>query len=345
MVPEEQRLKPVVSICIANFNGAAVLDACLSSVLAQAAAFPVEILVHDDCSSDNSVALLRARFPGVTLLNSATNVGFCVGNNRLAAAARGEYLLLLNNDTRLHPGALEALLRYQRDTPEAGVLTLPQYDMATGELLDRGMFMDLFANPIPNTLPGTRDVATVMGSCLWIERKLWQDIGGFPEWFGSIAEDMYLCCRARLLGRRVVAVDSSGYDHAVGYSFGGGRVEGRRLRSSLRRRALSELNKNRVIATCYPGFGILVLLPQFFLLSVEGVVLGAVRRRPALLTRVYLPAIIGIIADRRRLGRQRRSVQGNRRISAGDFFRPFRFTHRKLAMLRAYGFPEVTADR
>ena len=342
MVPEEQPLKPLVSVCIANFNGAAVLDACLCSVLAQATAFPVEILVHDDCSSDDSVALLRERFPGVTLLTSATNVGFCVGNNRLAAAARGEYLLLLNNDTRLHAGALEALLRYQRETPEAGVLTLPQYDMATGELLDRGMFMDFFANPIPNTRPGTRDVATVMGSCLWIQRQLWDEIGGFPEWFGSIAEDMYLCCSARLLGRRVIAIDESGYDHAVGYSFGGGRVEGRRLRSSLRRRALSELNKNRVIATCYPGFGVLILLPQFFLLLVEGAVLSVARRRPALLTRVYLPAVVGIIADRHWLRRQRRSVQGKRRIAVGEFFRPFRLTHRKVAMLRAYGFPELT---
>ena len=192
-------------------------------------------------------------------------MGFCISNNRMVAAARGDYLLLLNNDTRLHPGALEALLGYQQDTPDAGILTLPQYNMATGELLDRGMFMDLFANPIPNTQAGTREVATVMGSCLWIQRELWEEIGGFPEWFGSIAEDMYLCCCARLMGRRVVAVDESGYDHAVGYSFGGGKVEGRRLKSSLRRRALSELNKNRVIAACYPGYSALLLLPQFAL--------------------------------------------------------------------------------
>ena len=63
MVPGEQPLNPVVSVCIANFNGEAVLDACLSSVLAQDTDFPVEILVHDDCSSDGSVALIKERFP------------------------------------------------------------------------------------------------------------------------------------------------------------------------------------------------------------------------------------------------------------------------------------------
>ena len=40
----------------------------------------------------------------------------------------------------------------------------------------------------------------VIGACLWIQKGLWEELGGFPEWFGSIAEDMYLCCRARLAG-------------------------------------------------------------------------------------------------------------------------------------------------
>jgi GT2 family glycosyltransferase len=334
----------VVSVCIANFNGEAVLDTCLSSVMAQETDFPFEILVHDDYSSDDSLALIRGRFPSVRLLTSTENVGFCVSNNRMAAAAKGDYLLLLNNDTRLHPGALDSLHRFQRDNTDAGVLTLPQYDMATGELLDRGMFMDLFANPIPNTEQGTRDVATVMGSCLWVARERWQEVGGFPNWFGSIAEDMFLCCCVRLTGRRVVAIDGSGYDHAVGHSFGGGKVEGQRLRTSLRRRRLSELNKSRVIATCYPGPAVLLLLPHFLFLLAEGIVLGAVRLQPVLLTKDYLPSIIGIASDWRRLGRLRQSVQARRQISMGDFFRPFRLMHQKLTLLGRHGFPEVRAD-
>ncbi|MEQ8264310.1 glycosyltransferase family 2 protein [Pseudohaliea sp.] len=341
---EEPPLKPLVSVCVANFNGEKVLDLCLSSVMAQGTESSVEIIVHDDCSSDCSVALIRERFPEVRLLTSEQNVGFCMSNNRMAAVAKGDYLLLLNNDTRLHHGALNALLFFQRVNPDAGILTVPQYNMTTGELLDRGMFLDLFGNSIPNTREGTRDVAMVMGSCLWISRELWQAIGGFPEWFGSIAEDLYLCCLARLYGKRVVAVDESGYDHKVGHSFGGGKVEASGLRSSLRRRALSELNKNRVIATCYPSLSVLSLLPNSILLLLEGIALGAARRQPALLTRVYLPAILGIVVDWRRLGSMRRCIQRQRQIGLGPFFRPFRLRHQKLVLLLAHGFPEVRAE-
>jgi GT2 family glycosyltransferase len=206
------------------------------------------------------------------------------------------------------------------------------------------MFMDLFANPIPNTQPGTREVATVMGSCLWIRRDLWEDIGGFPEWFGSIAEDMYLCCCTRLRGKRVVAVDLSGYDHSVGHSLGGGKIEGNRLRSSLRRRALSELNKNRVIAACYPGYSVALLLPQSILLLAEGVLLSLVRQQPFLIKSIYLPAIINPIQDWRRLGSLRRHTQASRQIEISQFFSLFRATHHKLKMLRSYGLPKVLQD-
>lgn len=337
----EASLKPIVSICIANYNGDAVLEGCVSSVMAQITDFPVEILIHDDCSSDDSVAILKERYPNVTLLTSVTNVGFCTSNNRMAAAARGDYLLLLNNDTRLHAGALQTLLNFQKENPDAGILTLPQYDMQTGELLDRGMFMDIFGNPIPNSEPGTREVAMVMGSCLWIARELWVDIGGFPDWFGSIAEDMYLCCCARLMGRYVGAIDESGYDHAVGYSFGGGKVKDQKLQSSLHRRALSELNKNRVIAICYPGSSVMLLLPHLLLLLVEGIILSVIRWNPALLWRIYLPAILEPIRDRRRLCDLRRDVQRRRGISFGEFFAPFRLLHHKISLLWAYGIPEV----
>ena len=64
----EASLKPIVSICIANYNGDAVLEGCVSSVMAQITDFPVEILIHDDCSSDDSVAILKERYPSCTPL-------------------------------------------------------------------------------------------------------------------------------------------------------------------------------------------------------------------------------------------------------------------------------------
>jgi GT2 family glycosyltransferase len=341
MAPEQQLEGPAVTVCIANYNGAGLVEGCLESVLEQQCDFDFEVLVHDDCSTDGSDQTVRERFPDVRLLISGENVGFCRSNNRMADEARGRYLLLLNNDTRLKSGALETLYRFATQNPQAGVLTLPQYQMDTGELLDRGMWLDPFANPIPNLQAGNLAVATVMGSCLWISRELWTEIGGLPEWFGSMAEDMYLCTCARLRGFGVFAVDASGYDHAVGHSFGGGKVETASLNTTYERRALSELNKNRVIALCFPGPAVCLLALQFVLLLAEGTVLSLLKLKTEPLRKIYLPAVTGILMDSSRLSRWRRRVQASRRIGLTDFFTPVRFTHHKLWMLWKYGIPTI----
>ena len=341
MAPGQALATPAISICIANYNGADLIERCLDSVLAQQSEAAFEVLVHDDCSPDDSGRLVAERYPSVKLLTSGENLGFCRSNNRLADAARGDYLLLLNNDTRLHPGALEALYQAACNRAAPTVLTLPQFDMDSGELLDRGMWLDPFANPIPNLDAGDREVATVMGSCLWIPRRLWDEIGGLPEWFGSMAEDMYLCTCARLRGAEVRVVDESGYDHAVGQSFGGGKVESQRLNTSYQRRALSERNKNRVLAICFPGPSVLLLMLQLPLLLVEGTVLSLLKMSLQPLRRIYGPAVRDILVDSRRLRQWRHHAQAARTVSLPEFFKPIRFTHHKLWMLGKYGIPSI----
>jgi GT2 family glycosyltransferase len=331
-----------LSVCIANYQGEAVIARCLDSVLSQSCDFEFEVLVHDDASRDGSCDIIKAGYPGVELLRSSINQGFCKSNNTLVEQARSEYVLLLNNDTRLHPGSLKALMDCANSDPDAGVLSLPQFDMGSGELLDRGMFLDIFANPIPNLQPAA-EVATVMGSCLWMRRELWEEIGGFPDWFGSMAEDMYLCARVRLMGRRVRVIDRGGYDHVVGHTFGGGKVAGNRLETSYRRRRLSELNKNRVIALCFPPpTNLLVLGVQFMLLLGEGLLLSVLKRSVRPLAEIYLPSIAGILGDIPRLWRVQRQVAGTRKVGLKQFYGPIRFRHHKLTLLRRHGVPSVS---
>ncbi|HEY8907556.1 MAG TPA: glycosyltransferase, partial [Rhodoferax sp.] len=66
--------QPLVSVCIANYNGIAVIDDCLRSVLGQQGDIPVEILLHDDASTDGSVAHIRENYPNVVLIESEVNV-------------------------------------------------------------------------------------------------------------------------------------------------------------------------------------------------------------------------------------------------------------------------------
>lgn len=333
---------PLVSVCIANYNGMAVIDACLNSVLQQQGDVEIEILVHDDASIDASVDYIRQHYSQVRLICSTDNVGFCVANNRMAQAARGEYLLLLNNDAALFPDALQALLAEARGLDGPAILTLPQFDATSGALVDRGCLLDPFYNPVPNLDHQRQEVAMVIGACLWMPKSLWDGLGGFPEWFGSVAEDLYLCCRARLMGVAVRAVAASGYRHWQGASFGGNRPRRGKLVSSFHRRALSERNKTFVMALCSPWLVLSFLMPlHLSLLLAEGALLALIRLRWKYFTSIYLPVYGSLLRHGCRLLHLRRAIQQTRQANWRQYLATFTLTPRKLSLLKTYGWPEV----
>ncbi|MCK9353812.1 MAG: glycosyltransferase family 2 protein [Gallionella sp.] len=334
--------RPTVSVCIANYNGLEVIDDCIASVLAQDCMFPIEIIVHDDASTDGSAQYVRDKYPAVRLIESNENVGFCVANNRMAQAAQGEYLLLLNNDAELYPDALSSLHKAASDIGRPAILSLPQYDFETGELLDIGCLVDPFLNPVPNRNPEREEVAMVMGACLWISKSLWLELGGFPEWFGSIGEDLYLCCRARLAGYSVRALGISGYRHRVGGSFGGGKVCQGQLITTRRRRTLSERNKSFVMVLTYPTPIFQCLLPlHLFLLLIEGVALAMLKRDYSLFSDIYLASLKGLWSERGRLVLFRSKLQLGRRMSKWCFFSAFSLLPHKLYLLLKHGIPQI----
>lgn len=333
---------PLISVCIANYNGSAIISACIESVLTQDGDFPVEILVHDDASTDDSADIVARDYPGVRLMRSEANVGFCVANNRMVDRAQGEFILLLNNDAELFPDALRALLEEARSLSKPAILSLPQYDHSSGQLIDRGCLLDPFFNPVPNLDPKRQDVAMVIGACLWMSKAGWAEIGGFPEWFGSIAEDMYLCCRARLAGYAVRALDVSGYKHRVGQSFGGGRIAELKLVSTFRRRALSERNKTFVMALSCPSPFMQLLLPiHLVLLVLEGVLLAMIKGRIDYLIKIYLPVFAALYRQCEVLRHTRRFIMGSRSLSSHDFLMFFDFMPYKLRMLIKHGLPHL----
>lgn len=335
-------LMPKVSVCIANYNGISLIDDCLGSLMQQWGEVEVEILIHDDASTDGSVEHIRQHYPQIQLITSERNVGFCIANNRLAAAARGEYLLLLNNDALLFADGLQTLLAEAECLGQPAVLTLPQYDITTSNLVDRGCLLDPFYNPVPNLNPLRRDVAMVIGACFWIPRNLWEELGGFPEWFGSIAEDMYLCCRARWAGYPVQALPVSGYRHHQGASFGGNKPLGHHLNTTFRRRYLSERNKLQVMLIMSPGTRLTWLLPLHLLLCLlETLALCLLRASCDYGLKVQLPAWRDVWLARTQLRHKRRHLLQSRRATARDYGLAFTRFPRKLALLWKYGAPNI----
>lgn len=334
---------PVCSVCVANYNGVALLADCLDSVLAQQGDLSVEIIVHDDASTDDSLALLRDHYPQVEVLASEQNVGFCISNNRMAAHARGEYILLLNNDAALFSDALATLVDAASREPSPGILTLPQYDWVHGGLVDRGCLLDPFYNPIPNLDPARADVAMAIGACLWISRSLWNRLGGFPEWMESIAEDLYLCCLARSRGVEVHTARSSGFRHRLGASFGGARIDGNRLRSSMRRRRLSERNKTFVLFIFTPTPLMWALLAtHLIMVLLEGAIVSAVRMNCRIFVDIYANVPKALWHQWDTLSSLRRQVRETRSMPVRAYFRVFSPLPRKLLLLLRHGIPRIT---
>ncbi|MDR6843114.1 glycosyltransferase family 2 protein [Pseudoxanthomonas sacheonensis] len=303
--------RPRISVCIANYNGAEVIHSCIDSVLRQECEADVEVIVHDDASTDGSAKALADTHPDIRIIFSDENVGFCISNNRMAAIAEGEYLLLLNNDAMLRNGALQAMCDAATSGSD-GILSVPQYQASTGQLLDRGCRLDCLLMPIPVTASDPHRPVTVMGSCLWIPKRLWERIGGFPEWIASIGEDTFLCLGAWQAGVRVHVIDGTGYDHVVGLSFGGGKAVAGKLSTTTRRRFLSERNRICVLAIfCPPLLLPLALLIQTSELIVEGIAMSLVKRDTRFLREVVLAAIASAWKLRRVVCGERRRMQAS----------------------------------
>ncbi len=165
------------------------------------------------------------------------------------------------------------LSRTARASALPAILGLRQYDYYSGALIDAGDSLDLFMCPVP-VLDESRAAAMVIGACLWIPKTLWQELGGFPEWFQTNAEDIYLCCLARMRGYPVHVPRESGYLHRVGATLSASR-DNHALVTTRRRRYLSERNRTRLICIFYPPWLLGVILPlHLATLLIEGIVVS-----------------------------------------------------------------------
>ena len=114
---------PILSVIIVNWNTRDLLDECLSSIngkLEIPSGGELETIVVDNASVDGSAKMVKQRYPWVKLLENESNVGFAQANNQAIPVSSGKYVLLLNSDTRVHPGAFETLVDFMEQNPTSG---------------------------------------------------------------------------------------------------------------------------------------------------------------------------------------------------------------------------------
>lgn len=335
-------LRPDISICIANYNGGDLVLECLESVYAQRGDLRIEVLVHDDASTDDSLARIQQHYPQALTIASTGNVGFCISNNRMAERASGRYLLLLNNDAKLRDGSLQALFSTAENGMQDCILGLPQCSMADGRIVDHGYRTDPFLNPIPIMEPGTHEAGVATGACLWIPRETWNEVGGFPDWFESVAEDIFICLAARLLGHRVMVLDAPAFDHWIGKNLGGGKVDAGKLKSTVRRRTLSERNKTAVMLCCYPWWVLAPVLPLHAIaLLAEAAFLLVSGTSPRKVWTIYREAFFGTWRFRGRILSTRARLMRGRKMTRREFLDFTDWLPHKFRLLLRHGRPKL----
>lgn len=219
---------PRVAVIIPVHGKLAWTLACLRSLALHASETPIEILVVDDASPDETAATL-AQVRGLRLLSNDRNLGFIRSCNAGAHAARAPYLLFLNNDTQVTPGWLDRLLETYLEEPDCGIVG-SQLVYPDGRLQEAGALVyddgeawnvGRFEQRDDPRYLYRRDVDYVSGAALLIERALFQRLGGFDTRYEpAYCEDMDLAFAVRAAGRRVVYEPTSVVIHCEGISSG-----------------------------------------------------------------------------------------------------------------------------
>jgi GT2 family glycosyltransferase len=220
---------PLLSIIIPHYNGAHHLPPCFNALRRQTYPY-LEIILVDNGSTDESVALTRRDFPEVKIIELGQNLGYTGAVNRGIQQATGEVIVSLNNDTEAAPGWAQALVDTLEAYPEAGIV-------ASKMLLfdERDRIHSAGDGFGVNGLPINRGVwqkdegqfdkeIYVFGGCggaVAYRRKMLEEIGLLDEDFFMYLEDVDLNWRAQLAGYRAVFAPQAVVYHRLSASGGG----------------------------------------------------------------------------------------------------------------------------
>jgi GT2 family glycosyltransferase len=217
----------LASIVVVNFNGRRFLAECLAALECQTVPrHRYEVLLVDNGSSDGSVDFVREHFLGVRVYPVRENLGFTGANNLAFRLARGRYVVLLNNDTRVETRWLEGLLAAANGERVGGVASKLLFRDEPGRVNSTGIMLYRDGRGGDRHLrqpdgPATDEPGEVFGGCgasLLLTRELLDDVGGLDPKLFMYYEDLDLCWRARLCGWRFVYAPDSVVYHVCGGS-------------------------------------------------------------------------------------------------------------------------------
>ena len=227
-----------LSIIIVNWNTRDLLARCLESVWNDVGTFKrsnIQTTVVDNASADGSATMVREQFPWVRLIENEENVGFARANNQAIRRSSAKYVLLLNSDTEVQPGALSALLGFMEAHPRAGAagahllnadgtLQASCHPMLTpGREFWRLLFLDHLWPRATYRMrrwdtETPRRVEVIKGACLLLRREALDGVGLLDESYFMYTEEVDLCHRLAQAGWELWWVPQAQVVHYEGQS-------------------------------------------------------------------------------------------------------------------------------
>ncbi|MHB1355717.1 MAG: glycosyltransferase family 2 protein [Anaerolineae bacterium] len=229
-------------IIIVSWNVSTLLEACLRSIYTMdSGLYSYEVVVVDNASSDNSVAMIQTQYPQVLLISSIVNLGFTRANNLALADCKARYALLLNPDTEVTEGAIQRMLEYLDAQPEMGLVG-PRLVYGDGRPQPSRRRFPTLGMALAESTPwewhfphnrlacayrmedrpdsATQEVDWITGACILVRRKVWEQVGAFDEQFFMYSEELDWCRRIRMAGWKVIYLPTATVIHYEGASSG-----------------------------------------------------------------------------------------------------------------------------
>jgi GT2 family glycosyltransferase len=207
---------PKVSVIIVNYNGKELLENCLESL------FKVdyenfEVILVDNNSSDETIVFVTKNYPSIKIIKLDSNKGFAEPNNIAANIAKGDYLLLLNNDTVVTCNFISEMIKIIENDKTIGIcqslLLKPDRTMdSSGDFIDK---LGVVYNSKTKT-DEIREISSARGASMLIHKEMFDKLGGFDETYFVSFEDVDLGWRTWILGYRVVLIPTSIVYHSAG---------------------------------------------------------------------------------------------------------------------------------
>jgi GT2 family glycosyltransferase len=302
---------PLVSIVIPAWNGIEYIEDCLNSLLSQD--YPdFEIIVVDNASSDGTPEWVAERFPTVTLICNERNLGFAGAVNVGLRAARGDVLMLFNQDAAARPGWMRAMVLGLTASPDVGIAGCKIYYWDRKTIWHAGVIfpdprMQMVHRGDGETDHGQYeqpvDVDAVTGAAMAIRRGVLNAIGLLDEDYFVYFEDIDFCLRAKEAGYRVAYLPQAVAQHHVATSLGFGSL-----------RIFERYHRSRILFLL-KHFEADWLRDRFFSAEVDWLKKGLNFHEYRLLRTAYLHAMLGLIQGgelyqfvRRRFDREQREV-------------------------------------